>query len=66
MRPVLLLACLILCGCSAKHVITVPMGTCGHVNIRSFTQPCSSIPGKPGFMSCDKVLVKVDCVKVVQ
>jgi hypothetical protein len=60
-----LLACLFLCGCAAKHVSTVDIPkSCFHVNITSFTKPCEEIRGRPGFVTCDKVRAKVDCVKV--
>lgn len=36
---------------------------CFHVNITSFTKPCEDIPGQPGFVMCNGVKAKVDCVK---
>lgn len=48
-------------GCSAQHVVrtVVPAG-CQVATIKSFTKPCQDT--KDGYMMCDRVRVKVNCV----
>lgn len=63
MKLLVLVACLVLCGCAAKHALGTPIPAhCMTVQIKDFTKPCQTL--KDGDLMCNGVRVHVECVAV--